>query len=158
MSRKRKGKKEAKTGKEKTRMGIIGGTHWGSRGSSRASVSSRTNRTLENRRGQNFVSVMSHLESLSHPCLNPGFILADMAAALQDYPAMCISTPWSKLWLSRHTPLWLSYRHTKQNQILLKGAHWKDHTQGTYGCTAAFWLYRQVVNTVQHCDYEVWCI
>lgn len=45
---------------------IIGGTHWGSWGASRAQISPGTNRTLENGCEQNLTSITSHLEPLSH--------------------------------------------------------------------------------------------
>lgn len=65
-----------KAGTEKAMMWIIGCTHRESGGAGRAWISSGTNNTLKNRRGQNFVSIMSHLEPLSHylaePQLYPG--------------------------------------------------------------------------------------
>lgn len=63
-------------------MWIIGHTYWGSWGASGALISSGTNNTLENRKGQNFRSIMSHLETHSHHLPKSHSYQADMDAAL----------------------------------------------------------------------------
>lgn len=63
-------------------MWIINHTHWGSWGASGPCISSGTNDTLDNRRGQNFGSIMSHLETHSHHLSKSQAYQADMAAAL----------------------------------------------------------------------------
>lgn len=60
-----------------------------------------------------------------------------MAAALQDYPVVRISTLWSKPWLSRHTIVVFITSHTPEPNPI-KRAQWKNHTQDKHGCTAGF--------------------
>lgn len=67
---------------QENKMLIINNTHWGSWGASRASISSWTNDTLDNRRGRHLGSILSHLETHSHHFSKPHSYQADMAVAL----------------------------------------------------------------------------
>lgn len=69
--------------------------------------------------------------------LNSDIIRPDMDAALKDYPAVCISTLWSKPSLSRHTILVFITSH-KPEPNPIKMEKWKNQTQGKHGCIAGF--------------------
>lgn len=118
-------------------MWIIGGTHWRSWGASRAWITSGTNNTLENRRRQNFVSIISHLEPLSRHLakswIYPGrygcsFIgLSSCVHQHSVVKALALQTHYSGF-----------HNITHQNQILLKGPNGKITHKASVAVQQAF--------------------